>query len=617
MKESDFISKNAKRWQEIEGRLNSHRKNTTGLSKDFSKIVDDLSYSQSFYKRRFVKVYLNSLSVSLYKTVFSKSKKRKGDFLNFWNKELPLLIYYCRKEMGLSLLIFLIAVIAGVVSTQMEPGFTESILGSNYVNMTEENIEKGDPMNVYKSMNSIEMFFMIFYNNIQVCFFSFVLGILAGIGTSSILISNGVMLGTFQYYFYTKGMFWLSFLTIWQHGSIEVPAIIFSGGAGLVIAKGLLFPNTLSRSLSLRVAFKKGIRLMLGISPAVLLAAIIESFYTRYDNLPISLRIVTVILGFGIVSLVYVYLPYKRAKEFGMEEIEKENEDYQWAYSEVSLPNSLIQKVGSLIFYSIQFIQSKFSKYLLYSSIAAIIFSFLGLYFSRNLLDSFQFYSIGGIHPLASSVELLQKSVERFSDFSTLFNYVEYPLLAFIFLPLIGFFINLVISNLKADFPFKSGEKKPSYLSTYFLLVPVFFLGLYSEMFFVWSLILFPMITLSVWFSSRYGIVKGILKTFKLIIHRPIYFFLTLLLSSLFCLVFFLLLESPILFLILGMVNNFIGLEGEIAHFVSAFMVLASFVFLYLLTLVFSTYSVIQGGESMLEIVEANQLNEKIEEFSI
>lgn len=617
MKESDFISKNAKKWQEIENRLNSHKRNTNGLSKDFSKIVDDLSYSQSFYKRRFVRVYLNSLSISLYRTVFSKNKKKKGSFSRFWKEELPLLIYSCRKEMGLSLLIFLIAIVAGVVSTEMEPGFTESILSSEYVNMTEENIAKGDPMNVYKDMNSMGMFFRIFYNNIQVCFFSFVLGIFAGIGTSSILVSNGVMLGTFQYFFYKKGMFWLSFLTIWQHGSIEIPAIIFSGGAGLVIARGLLFPNTLSRSLSLRVAFKKGLRLMLGISPAVLLAAIIESFYTRYDNLPISLRIATVVLGFALVGLVYVYLPLKKAKELGLEEIKKENEDYQWAYSEVSLPKSLVQKVGSLIFYSIQFIQLKFSRYLLYAMGASFVFSLLALYLSKDLLNSFQFYAIEGIHPLANAAELFRKSIERISDFSVLFNFQEYPISAFILLPLVGFFINRVIYFLKQEFPFNTGEKKPNYLGTYLLLVPVFFLGLYSHYFFFWSLLLFPVTTLSVWFSSRYGIFKGLLKTIKLLFNRPIYFFLTLLLSSLFCLVFFLLLESPILFLILNMINNFLGLEGDLAHFISAFMVLSSFALLYLLSLIFSTYCVIQGGESMLEIVEANHLKNQIEEFSL
>ena len=77
--------------------------------------------------------------------------------------------------------------------------------------MTEENIEKGDPMAVYKDERKLGMFFGITTNNIRVSFLAFVLGFFGSVGTIIVLLQNGIMLGSFQYFFYSKGLFWTSF----------------------------------------------------------------------------------------------------------------------------------------------------------------------------------------------------------------------------------------------------------------------------------------------------------------------------------------------------------------------------------------------------------------------
>jgi uncharacterized membrane protein SpoIIM required for sporulation len=45
------------------------------------------------------------------------------------------------------------------------------------------------------------MFLGITFNNIRVSFFAFMMGLLVSFGTALILISNGIMLGAFQYFF--------------------------------------------------------------------------------------------------------------------------------------------------------------------------------------------------------------------------------------------------------------------------------------------------------------------------------------------------------------------------------------------------------------------------------
>ena len=57
-----------------------------------------------------------------------------------------------------SFMIFSFAFLIGVLAALLEPDFLRVALGDGYVDMTLENIEKGDPMGVYKDMPSFAMF---------------------------------------------------------------------------------------------------------------------------------------------------------------------------------------------------------------------------------------------------------------------------------------------------------------------------------------------------------------------------------------------------------------------------------------------------------------------------
>ncbi|GAB5558041.1 MAG: hypothetical protein SchgKO_22540 [Schleiferiaceae bacterium] len=611
MKESDFISQNSGQWKKIEGRLSGKKRSTKGLSKDFVKVVDDLSYAQTFYKRRFVKVYLNGLGVQLYKGIFSKHKKRTGQFKSFWTEELPLLIYSARKEMGLALAIFILAMIVGVVSTHMEPRFATSILGEGYVTMTEENIAKGDPMEVYKDSDALEMFFMIFANNLRVAVFTFALGALAGLGTAGILLSNGVMVGTFQYFFAKKGLFWISFLTIWQHGSIEIPSIVFAGGAGFVLARSMLFPDTFTRGLSIRLGFRKAMRLMMGISPAILLAAIIESFYTRFDDLPIPLRATTVVLGFAVFGLYYVYLPWKVYKSKGEGQLEKESEEYQQFFAEKSIPDGPLQNPSNIIFYTIQFFETKAMRHILFalgsailSAAAILIFSpdfdrvfLLSSYFTGNLFQDF-----------TGSIAL---SFERFEDLAQLFDFTRYPVHFFVFTPLIAWVIFDSLKRFSEQYPYFKGERKLKYATTLFPIGLILAVGFLWPNHFYLTLFFIPSLMMGLWF--QFSVKNGFSKMFSVWVMRAGMVIGGMIISTLFVFVFFMLIESPLLYIVLNLANDFIGFQGTGSRYILNGFLLTTLLTLLYLSLSFWSYYFAQIAESAREIMEANDLNHKIE----
>lgn len=314
MRETKFIEQNKEKWHEFEGILKQKKADPDKLSKLFIQVTDDLSYSRTFYPNRSVRVYLNYLSQQIFYTIYKNKRNKRSRFITFWTDELPRIVWDSRKAFLLSTIIFLVSCGIGVLSSIYDPEFSRTILGDGYVEMTLENIEKGDPMGVYKDSGEMGMFTYITLNNLQVDFITFFSGLLASFGTILVMIRNGVMVGTFQYFFVEHGLFWESALTIWVHGCLEIPSIIISGAGGLVLGSGLVFPGTYTRMQSFLVSARRGIKIIMGVVPITILAGFFESFLTRYTEAPDLLRGLFILSGFGFVLFYFVYYPWRKSK---------------------------------------------------------------------------------------------------------------------------------------------------------------------------------------------------------------------------------------------------------------------------------------------------------------
>lgn len=219
--------------------------------------------------------------------------------------------------MLLSFLIFAIFTLIGAYSSASDSSFVRAILGDAYVNMTLENIANDDPMAVYKEMNEMDMFLGITINNIRVALTAFTLGILAGIGTIYMLMQNAIMLGSFQYFFYEKGLLWESARTIWIHGTIEISVIIIAGCAGLVVGKSMLFPGTYTRLRAFVHGVKEGLKIVVSTVPFFIIAGFLEGFVTRQTQMPDWLAILIISGSLGLILFYYVYYPihlHKKSK---------------------------------------------------------------------------------------------------------------------------------------------------------------------------------------------------------------------------------------------------------------------------------------------------------------
>jgi len=314
MKESNFIEQNKEKWKHFEQSLLKKATTPQEVSKLFVQITDDLSYARTFYDKRSVKLYLNGVAKLLFNNINKTKKNNWSVFASFWKKDLPIMMFAARRQMLISFVVFWLCFGLGVITSIYEPDFARTILGDAYIEMTNKNIEAGDPMNVYADSGEMETFLPILLNNLRVAFNTFFFGVFASIGSLVIMMYNGVMVGVFQFFFIEKGLFWESFLSIWTHGTIEISAIIMAGGAGIMLGKGLLFPKTYSRFQAFKMSGKIGLKIILGISPIIFLAAFIEGFLTRHTDIPDFLRLMFILLSFAFIMVYFVWFPRRVAK---------------------------------------------------------------------------------------------------------------------------------------------------------------------------------------------------------------------------------------------------------------------------------------------------------------
>jgi len=216
-----------------------------------------------------------------------------------------------------AMVLFSFTFLVGFLATLQSETFARVVMGDGYIDMTINNIEKGDPMGVYKDSPSLPMFVRIAINNIKVALFAFVMGIFISIGTIYVIIQNGIMVGVFFAFFHTKGIIWEALPVIYIHGTLELSAIVIAGGAGFLLGNSLLFPGTYTRLQSLQRAAKDGIKIMVGLIPVFIMAAWLESYITRLTEMPLWVKLLIILVSLSFILGYYVFYPWYLERKIG------------------------------------------------------------------------------------------------------------------------------------------------------------------------------------------------------------------------------------------------------------------------------------------------------------
>ena len=218
--------------------------------------------------------YLNQLLGRAHNLIYMGHKQKMSALVRFYAQTFPQTFRETFRQTLLAFVIFAVTGIAAWAVTIHDPAFAHRMLGPRMM----ETIEKREMWT--QSIVTVKPLAAsgIMTNNLAVCFATFALGITAGIGTVRMMVVNGLLIGVIGAATWQAGMALQLWSFVAAHGALELPAIFISGGAGLEIARGMLFPGLLPRRESLAQAGGRAARLMIGIVPMLVVAGVIEGF---------------------------------------------------------------------------------------------------------------------------------------------------------------------------------------------------------------------------------------------------------------------------------------------------------------------------------------------------
>lgn len=269
----------------------------------YRQIASDLATVREDPTGNQLSFYLNRLLARAHNLIYMGRKTKAKGIWTFFKDTYPAIFREAFPDTLGAFVIFLAAAAAGFLMGMADPTFNRYFLGPAMTDTIERHKMWTDSIVTIKPLASSG----IMTNNLTVSFTTFALGITAGVGTAWMMVVNGLLFGVINAACWREGML----LPLWSfvagHGVLELPAIFIAAGAGFGIARGLLFPGTLPRKVSLVRAGARSVRLVLGAIPMLFIAGIVEGFVSPSELHPT----VKFLLAGALATLLVLYLTRK------------------------------------------------------------------------------------------------------------------------------------------------------------------------------------------------------------------------------------------------------------------------------------------------------------------
>lgn len=262
----------------------------------YRQIASDLSIARQDRTAKTLQAELNRLLAQAHAVIYSGGRTSLRPIWRFFGYEYPLLFRQLLPFVVVSLMVFLWGALLGTMITLVRPEFMRHMLGPAMV----ETIEHHQMWTHSVSSMAPQASSFIMTNNLSVTFAAFAAGITAGLGTLYMIGWNGILIGVVGTACHAAQMSVPLWSFVVPHGSLELPAIIIAGGAGLRLGYGLLFPGMYRRQYSLFVAAAESVRLLAGMIPVLVIAGMIEGFFSP-SGAPVAIK-------FGIGATLFTLL---------------------------------------------------------------------------------------------------------------------------------------------------------------------------------------------------------------------------------------------------------------------------------------------------------------------
>jgi uncharacterized membrane protein SpoIIM required for sporulation len=266
----------------------------------YRQVASDLSTLRQDRTSAALTAQVNHLLARAHHIIYSSRKSSWRNALLFLRDSYPLIF---RKQIGYvfaALVVMLLGTLLATAFTLADSRFATPILGPSIM----ENVERHEMWTNSIVSASPQASSGIMTNNLTVSFSAFAGGLLFSFGALYILFLNGLMLGAVAVVCQKAGMAVLLWSFIAPHGSLELPAIVIAGAAGLRLGHGMLFPGIYRWKDSVARAGSEAVRLVSGVIPMLIIAGSLEGFFSP-SAAPVALKFA---VGGGLFLLLLIWL---------------------------------------------------------------------------------------------------------------------------------------------------------------------------------------------------------------------------------------------------------------------------------------------------------------------
>ncbi|RIJ99621.1 MAG: hypothetical protein DCC46_07875 [Armatimonadetes bacterium] len=267
----------------------------------YRRACDDLALVRTESTNDDLATFLNALCARAYSMIYRTTHRPLGAVLIH---AIALSASTVRRRIGaiaLSAGVFLGSALFAYACLIYVPGSRDVLVPPEFEGLVEE--WKQGEMQEQSGLDSVGASAFYASNNPTVSILaSSIAAATFGVGTASILYSNGLMLGTLSHEMASVGKLGFLLLHVMPHGVTELSGIIVSGGAGFLMAWALIHPGRRRRADALREAGKDALVLLVTAVVLMFIAAPIEGFVSFNAAVPNEFRAVLIFgtaIGWG------------------------------------------------------------------------------------------------------------------------------------------------------------------------------------------------------------------------------------------------------------------------------------------------------------------------------
>lgn len=250
---------------------------------------------------------LQILTSRCYNQIYQGSRRQEWrQVVDFYLWDFPSVVQQSWVYIASATALFLLGCLVAWWYSWQDPAFMSMLVPESLIKMVrdEHKLWMGSIVGVEPLASS-----QIMTNNLSVSFAAVAGGITAGAYTTFILVYNGLSIGAIATLVGQNNLAYSFWAFVFPHGSLELPAIFLAGGAGLLIARAILFPGKFRRADALRFYGAQASQLIFGIVPMLIIAGTIEGFFSPSRAIPELLKYA---VGIGLFTALLMYCSRQR-----------------------------------------------------------------------------------------------------------------------------------------------------------------------------------------------------------------------------------------------------------------------------------------------------------------